>query len=177
MELTREQIEQINSMIADRVEYEEEHQDAGGNYAHLLGESWHSDHDKRLADQLAELKIDHSAVDFDQLAEDVIFWAEMVPSHIYDRSPRPGTILLDSYLIGEIEIEISAEELGCDRISAEMIEQLNRSCDAYFRAGVRSLGDSCDYCYAYVSSERSWDTQISAETVRHLIADLAERAA
>jgi len=177
MELTREQIEQINSMIADRVEYEEEHQDAGGNYAHLLGESWHSDHDKRLADQLAELKIDLGAVDFDQLAEDVIFWAEMVPSHIYDRSPRPGTILLDSYLIGEIEIEISAEELGCDRISAEMIEQLNRSCDAYFRAGVRSLGDSCDYCYAYVSSERSWDTQISAETVRHLIADLAERAA
>lgn len=177
MELTYEQIEQINSLIADRVEYEESHQDAGDNYSHMLGESWHSEHDRRLADQLAELGIDHSAVDFDQLAEDVIFWAEMVPSHIYDASPKSGTILLDSWPIGEIEIEISADELGCDRISADMIKQLNSNCDAFFRAGVRSLGDSCDYCYAYVSSDRSWDAQISAETVRDLIAGLAERAA
>ena len=175
--LTDNQIEQINSLIADRVEYEEEHQDSGGNYAHLLGESWCSDHDRRLAEQLAEMGIDHSSVDFDQLAEDIIFWAEMVPSHIYDASPKSRSILLDSYMIGEIEIEISAEELGIDRISAEMIEQLNRSCDAYFRAGVRSLGDSCDYCYAYVSSDRSWDAQISAEMVQHLIAELVERAA
>ena len=175
MELTQEQIEQINSLIAERVEYEESHQDAGDNYSHMLRETWHPA-DRRLADQLAELGIDHSTVDFDQLAEDVIFWAEMVPSHIYDASPKPGTILLDSYFIGEIEIEISAEELGCDRISADMIKQLNSNCDAFFRAGVRSLGDSCDYCYAYVSSDRSWDAQISAETVRGLIADLAERA-
>lgn len=177
MELTQEQIEQINSLIADRMTYEEEYQDAGNNYAHMLGESWHSEHDNRLADQLAELKIDIGAVDFDQLAEDVIFWAEMVPSHIYDNSPKAGQILLDSYAISEIEIEFSAEELGCDRISAEMIEQLNSSCDAYFRSGVRSLGDACDYCYAYVSSDRSWDAQISAETIRDLIEALAERAA
>jgi len=176
MDISQEQIEQISSLIADRVSYEEEHQDAGDNYTHLLGESWHSEHDNRLRDQLAELGIDHSAVDFDQLAEDVIFWAEMVPSHIYDSAPKSGTILLDCYMIGEIEIEISAKELGVDRISADMIEQLNRSCDAFFRAGVRSLGDSCDYCYAYVTSERSWDAQISAEMVQHLIASLTQRA-
>lgn len=177
MELTENQIEQINSLIADRMTYEEEHQDSGNNRAHMLGESWYSEHDSRLAEQLAELGIDHSAVDFDQLAEDVIFWAEMVPSHIYDSAPKSGTILLDSYMVGEIEIEVSAEELGVDRISAEMIEQLNKNCDAFFRAGVRSLGDSCDYCYAYVSSDRSWDAQISAEMVRHLISELAERSA
>lgn len=175
--LTDQQIELINSLIEDRVEYEEEHKDAGNDRAHLLGESWHSDHDNRLRDQLAELGIDHSSVDFDQLAEDVIFWAEMVPSHIYDNSPKAGQILLDSYAIGEIEIEISADELGCDRISAVNIEQMNRECDACFRAGVRSLSDSCDYCYAYVSSDRSWDAQISSEMVRHLIAELVERAA
>lgn len=177
MELTENQIEQINSLIADRVSYEEEHQDAGDARSHFLAESWYSEHDSRLADQLAELRIDHSAVDFDQLAEDVIFWAEMVPSHIYDGAPKSGTILLDSYMVGEIEIEISAEELGCDRISAEMIKQLNKNCDAFFRAGVRSLGDSCDYCYSYVSSDRSWDAQISAEMVQHLIAELMQRAA
>lgn len=171
MELTYEQIEQINSLIADRVEYEEEHQDAGGNYAHMLGESWHSEHDRRLADQLAELGIDHSAVDFDQLAEDVVFWAEMVPSHIYDASPKPGAILLDSYLIGEIEIEISADELGIAELSPAICDQLSRSCDAYFSHS------SADRCFAYVPSDRSWDAQISAETVRDLIAELVQRAA
>jgi len=169
--LTDNQIEQINSLIADRVEYEEEHPDAGGNYSHMLGESWHSEHDRRLAEQLAELGIDHSAVDFDQLAEDVIFWAEMVPSHIYDSSPRPGAILLDSWPIGEIEIETSTEELGISELSPAICDQLSRSCDAFFRH------DSADRCFAYVSSDRSWDAQISAEMVQHLIAELVERAA
>ena len=177
MELTESQIEQINSLIAERVSYEDEHQDAGNDRAHLLGESWHSEHDNRLLEQLADLGIDHSAVDFDQLAEDVIFWAEMVPSHLYDNSPKSGQILLDSFPVGEMEVEISAEELGVDRITAEMINEMNRSCDAYFRAGVRSLGDSCDYCYAYIGSDRSWDAQISAKTVCDLIAALVERAA
>lgn len=171
MELTYEQIEQINSLIADRVEYEESHQDAGGNYSHMLGESWHSEHDRRLAEQLAEQNIDFGAVDFDQLAEDVIFWAEMVPSHIYDASPKPGTILLDSYLIGEIEIFFTAEELGFDELTPEIIDELNRRCDAYFR---QYMGTEL---FAYVTSDRSWDAQISAETVRDLIAGLAERAA
>ena len=177
MTISQEQIEQINSLIADRVLYEDEHQDSGNNYAHMLGESWHSEHDNRLREQLGELKIDHSAVDFDQLAEDVIFWSEMVSSHLYDNSPKSGQILLDSYPVGEIEMQISAEDIGCDRISADLIEQLNRSCDAYFRAGFRSLGDSCDHCYAYVGSDRSWDAQISAEMVQHLVSELAQRAA
>lgn len=171
MELSQEQIEHINSLIADRVSYEEEHQDAGDARSHLLGESWCSDHDRRLAEQLAELGIEHSAVDFDQLAEDVIFWSEMVPSHIYDASPKPGAILLDSYMIGEIEIEISAEELGISELTKALCDQLSRSCYAYFRH------DSAERCYAYVSSDRSWDAQISAEMVQHLIAELVQRAA
>ena len=171
MELSQEQIEHINSLIADRIEYEEEHQDAGDNYFHMLGENWCSDHDRRLADQLAELGIDHSAVDFDQLAENVIFWAEMVPSHIYDRSPKAGTILLDSYPIGEIELFFTAEELGFKELTPELIDQMNRSCDAYFR---QYMGTEL---FAYVSSDRSWDAQISAEMVQHLIAELVQRAA
>jgi hypothetical protein len=169
--LTDDQIEQINSLIAERVTYEEEHQDAGDARSHLLGESWNSDHDNRLREHLAELGIDHSSIDFDQLAEDVIFWAEMVPSHIYDNSPSDGQILLDCFPVGEMEFEISAEELGIAELSCEICDQLSRSCDAFFRH------DSADRCFAYVSSDRSWDAQISAEMVRHLIAELVERAA
>jgi hypothetical protein len=177
MTISQEQIEQINSLIADRVEYEEEHRDAGDNYAHLLGESWYSDHDNRLREQLDQLGIDHSSVDFDQLAEDIIYWAEMVSSHMYDNSPKAGQILLDTFPVGEIEIEFAAEELGFNRINSVDADQLSRSCDAFFRCGVRSLGDSSDYVYCYVSSDRSWDAQISTETVRDLIAALVERAA
>lgn len=171
MKLSHEQVEHINSLIADRVSYEEEHQDSGDARSHMLAEGWCSDHDRRLADQLSELGIDHSAIDFDQLAEDVIFWAEMVPSHIYDSSPKAGQILLDSFPIGEMEFEISAEELGISELTKLICDQLSRSCDAYFRH------DSAERCYAYVSSDRSWDAQISAEMVQHLIAELVQRAA
>ena len=171
MELTQEQIEHINSLIADRVSYEEEHKNSGEARIHLLGESWHSDHDKRLADQLEELGIDHSSVDSDQLVEEIILWAEMIPSHIYDASPKTGTILLDSYPIGEMELFFTAEELGFKEFTPELIEEMNRGCDAYFR---QYMGTEV---FAYVSSDRSWDAQISAETVRDLIAVLADRAA
>ena len=39
MTISQEQIEQINSLIADRVSYEEEHRDAGNDRAHMLSES------------------------------------------------------------------------------------------------------------------------------------------
>lgn len=171
MTISQEQIEQVNSLIADRVSYEEEHRDAGNDRAHLLGESWHSEHDNRLRDQLAELGIDHSSVDFDQLAEDVIFWAEMAPSHLYDNSPAAGQILLDSFPVGEMEIFFTAEELGFGEFTPELIDELNRSCDAYFR---QYMGTEL---FAYVSSDRSWDAQISSEMVRHLISELVKRAA
>ena len=168
---TQEKIDQINRLVEIFLEYEEEHPDAGDARAHLLGESWHSEHDQRLADQLAELGIDHSGVDFDQLAEDVIFWSDMVPSHIYDSSPQPGTILLDCYPVGEIEMELTAEDVGVVKLSPEICDQLSRNCDAVFRH------DSAERCLVYVASDRTWDAQISAETVRHLIAELKRRAA
>jgi hypothetical protein len=171
MTISQEQIEQINSLIADRVEYEEEHRDAGNDRAHLLGESWHSDHDNRLREQLDQLGVDYSAVDFDQLVEDVIFWAEMVSSHLYENSPKAGQILLDSFPVGEMELFFTAEELGFKEFNPDLIEQMNRSCDAFFR---QYMGTEL---FAYVSSDRSWDAQISVETVRDLISALVERAA
>jgi hypothetical protein len=171
MTLTEEQIEQINSLIADRVEYEEEHRDAGDGYAHLLGESWHSEHDNRLREALAEHGVELGAVDLDQLAEEVILWAEMVSSHIYDNSPKAGQILLDFYPIGEIELFLTAEELGFSEITPDLVDQMNRSCDAYFR---QYMGAEL---FAYVSSDRSWDAQISIEQVKLLIEQLAERIA
>jgi hypothetical protein len=171
MTLTQEQIEQINSAVEQRVQYEEEHRDSGDARAHLLGESWHSEHDNRLREQLAELGIDHSAVDFDQLAEEVIFWAEMIPSHIYDRSPSAGQILLDSYPVGEIELFFTAQELGFEEFTPELVEEMNRNCDAYFR---QYMGTEL---FAYVSSDRLWDSQISAEQVRNILEELGKRAA
>jgi hypothetical protein len=171
MTLTQEQIEQINSAVEQRVQYEEEHEDSGDARAHMLGESWHSEHDNRLRAQLAELGIDHSAVDFDQLAEEVVFWAGMVPSHIYDRSPSAGQILLDSYPIGEIELFFTAQDLGFDEFNPELVEEMNRCCDAYFR---QYMGAEL---FAYVSSDRCWDAQISAVQIRNIIEELVKRAA
>jgi hypothetical protein len=169
--LTREQTERLNGSVEQGVAYEEGHRDSGDARAHMLGESWHSEHDRRLRAQLAELGIDHSAVDFDRLTEEVIFWAEMVPSHIYDCSPSAGQILLDSFPIGEIELFFTAGELGFKEFTPELVEEMNRSCDAYFR---QYMGTEL---FAYVSSDHSWDAQIGAAQVRDIIADLVARAA
>ena len=162
-------IERAQALIDSRFEYETNHQDAGDNYSHLASEGDFDYHngESRLQEYCQDMGIDLSGVEIDRLAEDVIFWGYMAQGRDYDPQKR---FLVASYNVGEIEIELSADDLGLDRITESHIDTLNKSCDAYVRPGVRSLGTSCDYAYAYVNASDSyWDHVCDADTIRDLV--------
>ena len=167
-------LELAQAIIDSAFEYETTHQDAGDNYSHLASEGDFDYHngDSRLQEYCAEMGIDIAGIDISRLAEDVIFWGYMTQGQPYDVKKR---FLVASYHVGEIEVELSAGDLGLDRITESHIETLNKSCDAYFRPGVRSLGTSCDYAYAYVNaSDNYWDHVCDAETIRDLVNQMKE---
>ena len=166
-------IERANQLIESRVEYETTHKDAGNNYAHMASEGDFDYHngENRLAEYCAEMGIDIIGLDMDRLAEDVIFWGYMTLGQHFDPKKR---FLVSSFQVGEIEIEVSVESLGLERISLEVIAELNRQCDAYFRPGVRSLGTECDYCYAYIQTDSYWDMVCDLDTIQDLVSAMRE---
>jgi len=149
MMTTESFLEHVNGMIDQWVEYEESHQDAGDNYAHLAGEGTFDYYNG--TDQLIEYckaegwNLD--GVDIDQLAEDVIFWGYMTQGQAFDVSER---FLVASYQVGEIELQVDSDQIGA-RFTPWLIDKLNRETDAYWRYS------GPDVAYAYAVSESYWD--------------------
>jgi len=155
-------IEAVNDLCESMVEYETTHIDAGENYAYLVGESWDDQKTRDMLDQFYRELFDSSEyvlgsgwinykpqwetlgidprwkdIDSDVLADMVLESFTLESGSIY--CPQ-GFIILDSFPVGEIEIELSS--LDIDGITMEHIRE---SCDAYIS------GDS-----AYVSTDAVW---------------------
>lgn len=159
--------ERAQAIIDAAYEYETEHQDAGDAYAHLPAEGAF-DYDngtQGLAEYMQEHGIDARGVDMDRLAEDCLFWSEMVRGSDYDPQER---FLACSFNIGEIEQSVSAEEIGA-RLTPWMIDWLNRNTDdACWRY------DDGDYALLYINCEGDyWDCVISKETILQCVDHLA----
>lgn len=155
------------AMIDAEYEYQTSHRDAGDAYAHLPGEGAF-DYDngtERLAEYMREHGIDSRGVDMNQLAEDCLFWAEMVPGADYDPQER---FLACSFNIGETEHEIDAESIGA-RFTPWLIEWLNRNTDAFWRY------ESRDTAYFYLNCDGIfWDCVVSKEQIANCVSELAE---
>ena len=158
--------EKLNQIVSDAVEYETEHKDAGDNYAHLVSESWHSEQENRLAEYMTEKGIDYSGLEIDVIADSVLEHFVMESGHIW--SMGNGSCLLDSFPVGEIEIQVSAEELGIDCITKELCESLSRSSDSFCR-----YQDS-ETLLAYQMTDSVWDAVISEKKLRDIVAMLRE---
>ena len=155
--------EHVNALIEDRVEYETTHKDAGDAYGHLAGEGSfdYGNGEERLADYCKEMGIDLSGIDLDVLARDVIFCGRMQEGRDY--CPEQS-FLVATYPVGEIEIQVEAEEIGA-RFTPYLTNKLNRNCDAYF--SYHTVG-SC--ALAYVSTDSYWDHVCDPDTIRDIIA-------
>ena len=158
-------VEAINSHVESVVEYETSHRDAGNNYSHMPAENWNSDKETRLADYCKEKGIDISGLDIDAISNDVLEWFHMEPNHIW--SNGNGGFLLDSYSIGEIEIQLDAELIGREW-HPKLIERLNRACDCYLRYSDRETA------FAYVNTDSVWDAVISEKKLREIVETLRE---
>lgn len=166
-------LNKAQELIESRVEYETTHIDAGDAYTHLASEGDFDYHngENRLVEYCEEMGINLDGVDIDRLAEDVIFWSYMQVGQDYCHKK---SFLVASYPVGEIEIEVSAEDLGLDRITESDIAELNANCDAYFRPGVKSLGTACDYAYAYVSTDSYWEQVCDPDVIQDLVNAMKE---
>jgi len=156
-------IEAVNDLCESMVEYETTHIDAGENYAYLVGESWDDQKTRDMLDQFYRELFDSSEyvlgsgwinykpqwetlgidprwkdIDSDVLADMVLESFTLESGSIY--CPQ-GFIILDSFPVGEIEIDLSS--LDIDGITLDYIRE---SCDAYI-----SGND-----YAYVSTDAVW---------------------
>ena len=162
--------EKAREIIDSRYEYETTHKDSGDSYSHLAGEG-SFDYDngtERLRDYCAEHGIDVSGVDIDRVAEDVIFWGEMVPGQDYDPKQR---FLVCSHAVGEIEIEIDASEIGA-RATEYLAGYLSRNTDAFWTVAGRQT------FLAYVNATESyWDHVCDLDQIKNIVADHRERNA
>ena len=158
--------ETLNQIVADAVEYETEHEDAGDNYAPLVAESWCVEKENRLAEYMAEKGIDYSGIEIDVIADSVLDQFDMESGHMW--SMGNGSCLLDSFSVGEIELHVYADDLGVAHITEELCESLSRSSDAFCQ-----LKD-CEALLAYQTTDSIWDAVISEKKLRAIVAMLRE---
>jgi len=166
-------IDAINDLCESQEEYETQHQDAGENYAHLVGESWCNQKTLDMVQSFNEEKRDHSVTDHfakdsykpqwellgidkrwknlepDILADMALETFDMVPSSIWGSLPY-DCIVLDAFPVSEIEVPL--DHLGIDAITLELIRE---SCDAYI-----SGND-----YAFIATDSVWFAVVNVEAL------------
>tara|TARA_R110002153_G_scaffold51407_2_gene144558 strand:- start:438 stop:983 length:546 start_codon:yes stop_codon:yes gene_type:complete len=168
----------VNDFVESQVEYETRHQDAGDNYAHLPSESWTDQKTRDLESALNDETRDHSvkdhfsagsyksswevlgvnprwkALDSEALSDLALEAFTMQAGSIH--GPFDGDIVLDSYHVGEVEIEL--DHLGLD---FETLTKIEDSCDCYISKDHR----------AYEATDAVWFAVLDVETFNALIAD------
>jgi len=163
-------IESINDLCDCQLEYDTRHGDAGDAYSHMPVESWCEQKTRDLISSLNEEKRDHGVkdhfavdsykphwellgidprwkdIDTDLLADMALESFDMVAGSIWGCFEEG--IALDSYHVGEIEIEL--DHLGID---VETMDLIRESCEAYISGTDR----------AYVSTDAVWYALLNVE--------------
>ena len=171
-------IELVNDFVESQVEYETRHQDAGDNYAHMLGESWTDQKTRDFVQELEEEIRDHAVDDhFDPKSYKSTWevhgvnplWKSLGNETLSDLAlesflmcagtfcgPFDGGIVLDAYAVQEIEVDLN--HLGLDSSTLTRIEP---ACDCYI-SGTH---------LAYESTDAVWFAVLHVEAFNALIAD------
>lgn len=158
-------IEKLNALGESVYGYETSHRDAGNNYAHMPCESWTSYDDSRLAEYMQEKGIDFTGLEIDEISSRVLDQFEMQASHAFCMGD--GSFLVASYPVGEIETEVSAEDLGISKFTKELCESLSKSSDVFLRY------DSPERAFGYIEGSYDvWDCVVSEKVLREIVSDL-----
>ena len=157
-------IGKLNAIGESHVDYETAHEDSGSSYAHMVAESWCSDQEQALIDYMEEKEIDWTGLEIDDIADSVLDRFTMESGHIW--SAGNGDCLLMAFPIGEIEIQIDAEELGLESVTPETCETLSRQSDFY------CVRQDAQTILAYQSTDSVWDACIGEQALIEILADL-----
>jgi hypothetical protein len=176
-------IDLVNDFVESQVGYETRDQDAGENYAHMLGESWTDQKTRDLESALnaemyqpvrnSEGAWEYFDPAFYKSAWEVLGvdsrWADLESETLSDlalgaftmqagsiHGPFDGDIVLDAYAVQEIEVDLN--HLGLDFSTLTRIEP---ACDCYI-SGTH---------LAYESTDAVWFAVLDVEAFNALIAD------
>jgi hypothetical protein len=109
----KELAEILQTAIDAQVDYATEHEDAGANYSHLIREGgWsYSNGPDRLKEWLAENELPNSKEFIESIEDDLLDWCEYESGHIFSGGTTAGKFIVDSYAVGEIEMQFSLPDL------------------------------------------------------------------
>jgi hypothetical protein len=156
--------DKMTELCESAVEYETSHKDAGDNYAYLVAESWCSDQEQSLIDFMKAKGIDWTGLEIDVIADSVLDQFVMQSGHIW--SAGNGDCLLNSFAVGEIEIQIDARDIGLDHVTETICDRLSRATDfVCHRQDDQTI-------LAYQGTDSVWDACISEKALREIVADL-----
>jgi len=146
-------IEAIDSHCQDMLEYETEHKDAGDNYAHMPGESWTETDNIELRRNMKRLGVESHGMHTDEIAEIALDIFDMESGHIHIGELQKRAIILASFPVSEIEIDLSG--IGLDDTTLEYVAD---SCDAYIKGNL-----------AYLTTDSVWFAVVSPEALQTAI--------
>mgnify|MGYP003665975263 CR=1 FL=1 len=168
-------IDIINTYVQDSVEYETTHVDSGEAYSFMVKEGWDKQSTSDLLWSLEQLKVKwdtlnnsdvdsrYKHIDLDILIDIALESFTMEPDSSYE--PSCGSVVLDSFPVGEIGVCLSEVELP----KGVTLDDIEEDCDCYilFISGTS---------YGYVNTESEWLAVLDVSTFNQLIEQHFERS-
>lgn len=158
-------VEKLDAFLEARLEWTESHKDSGDAYSHLPREGGfaYGNGETRLMTFLAAQGIDAQGLDPEKISDMALDHFRMESGTIQDPSSSdPGCFVLDSYAIGEIEVQVEKSAFD-PQASDDEWEQAKKEAGAFFKG---NLG--------YLSSDRVWYALIDSKTLRREVERASE---
>lgn len=153
-------VEKLNAFLEARQEWVESHKDSGDGYSHLPREGGYAygNGEGRLMDFLKAQDIDLGGLELEEVSEIALDSFRMEAGTLQDPSASdPDLFVLDSFTIGEIELQLEKTSFDPEA-SDEEWEEAKRQSQAFCKGNL-----------AYLSSDRVWYAVIDAKTLRREI--------
>jgi len=149
--------DQFEKLIDMQVTYETTHADSGAEYANLAREGgWHHGNGlDRLKQWMSENEIGvPNGFDWESFEDQVLEWHEMEPGHIFSGGSDSGRFVIDSYLVGEIEIQHDVVDV------ADALEISDAEADVFLDMAMDDnrfcLSNDSGVVYSYTSTDSVW---------------------
>ena len=159
--------DKFERLIDGNVEYETTDENAGDAYAHLAREGgWdYGNGLDRLKEWMSENEIDvPNGFDWESFEDQVLDWHDMEPGHIFSEVSNSSRFVVDSYPVGEIEIQHDVVDV------AESLEISDAEADVFLDMAM----DDNRFCLAnhsggpvmsYTSTDAVWIACVSKKWV------------
>jgi len=160
--------EKINSIVSSSVDYNENHEDSHGNYAHCIGDDYnYCNRQKEFISFCAENDIDLTDIDIEQLENNLISDYQSQCVNQWASGTYYDKFVLACFAFGEHEIQVDFDAVG-EGVTPEIMTYMkeNRLFDIYCGSLDNTSG------LFYQSSDHVLEFYVTLETIKDYIATM-----